>query len=154
MPPESAQSNLRRSDLAAGDVVRYTPGNNGWCRHGIAIIAEDGSGRDTYWNSGDGSYVSPERLADAELMFRMGDYRRVEHEDEWIKYAEADRQSFPMGGYPRRLFVRADAEPDLETQIQNAYARLRTAEEKLSQAGHSIQWAARDIAVLEAKRDA
>lgn len=140
-------------EFQPGDVVRYAPRDR-HCRHGIAVIDERGTARDTYWADGEYSYVSPERLADAELMFRMGEYRMTRDEDEWIRYAEADRQSFPMGGYPRRLFVRADAEPDLETQIQNAYARLRKAEEDLRSAGHSIEWAARDIAVLESKRKA
>lgn len=134
-----------------GDVVRYTPKDH-WCRHGIAIIQDNGDGRDTYWSSGDGSYVSAANLTDPELLFRMGDYRRAEHEDEWLKYAEADRRSFPMGAYPRRLFVRTAAEPDLETQINNAYGELRKAEEDLRSAGHRIQWAGRDIALLEAKR--
>lgn len=149
----SADSKARQLAFEPGDVVRYPPGNNGWCRHGIAIVQNGGHGRDTYWSSGDGSYVSSERLAEGELMFRMGEFRSVEHEEEWIRYAEADRQSFPMGGYPRRLFVRAAAEPDLETQIQNAYERLRRAEQELESAGHAIQWAGRDIALLEAKRN-
>ena len=146
-------ANMAETQIAfqPGDVVRYTPKDH-WCRHGIAVVHENGGGRDTYWRDGDGSYVSPAALAGGDLMFRMGDVRPVNDEREWAKYAEADRHSFPMGAYPRTLFVRADAEPDLETQIQNAYGELRKAEEDLKSAGHRIQWAGRDIALLEAKR--
>lgn len=134
-----------------GDVVRYTPSRD-WCRHGIAVVDEHGIGHDTYWRDGDGSYVSPAALAGGVLMFRMGDCRRVSDEYEWAKYAEADRYSFPMGAYPRNLFVRADAEPDLETQIQSARAKLAEAERSLVSAGNSIRWAAIDLDKLEAQR--
>jgi hypothetical protein len=133
-----------------GDVIRYVP-RTSHCRHGIAVIDERGDGRDTYWGDGEYSYVDPERLADGEFMFHLPAYRLVE-ENEWLKYAEEDRQAFPMGGYPRRLFVRSAAEPDLETQIQNARGKLAEAERELEAAGRSIRWATEDLVKLEAKR--
>lgn len=134
--------------FAPGDVVRYTPENR-WCHHGIAVVQDDGHGRDTYWGNGPECYVAPSELVGGELIFRMGEFREAANEGEWEKYAPADRGHLPMGGYPERFFVRIDAEPDLETQIQNARAALQAAEDKVWSAVRAVKWAAEDLAKLE-----
>lgn len=155
---EPAASLSRRDDLAPGQVLGYQPDRKRFepshCRDGQAICDGDGRPVDTYWWSGDGHVLTDEELASAEILYRLDDYREVASEHEWQKYAEADRKALRRqhGCYVTWL-VRNGAEPDIETQIRNAYAKLRKAEEDLKAAGRDIEWAARDIAKLEAKRD-
>lgn len=145
-----------------GDVLRYFPQDGNHCRQGTAIVHEDGRAVDTFWGlsgGNDGHVLRAGELEEAEVLFKLGEYRQLgEHwdkrHDEWLTYAPADRECIgSQHQYQSTYFVRIGAEPDLETQIRNAYEKLREAEEKLRSAGRSIEWAARDIAKLEAKRD-
>lgn len=146
-----------------GAVLRYrTHDGSNHCRQGTAIVHEDGRVVDTFWGlsgGNDGHVLRTSELEDAELLFKLGEYRQLgQHwdkcEEEWLTYAPADRELIgSQHQHQSTYFVRIGAEPDLETQIRNAYEKLREAEEALQSAGHKIEWAARDIALLEAKRN-
>lgn len=143
--------------LFPGDVLNYLPDRSRFepnhCREGIAIVNENGRAVDTFWQGGGDHVLNDVELASVELRFRLGEFHTVKSESEWLKYAEQDRRTITaQHGLQRTFYVRNGAEPDLETQIQNARRELADAERELSSAGNHIRWAAVELAKLEAQR--
>ena len=132
---------------AAGQVITYrSERSNRWCREGWAISNEHGRFVDTYWMSmGDAHLVTPAELATAEHQFWLDDYRELDRHgrgtpDEWLKYAPKDRRRVTsQHGLQARYFVRHGAEFDLPTQIENALAALRRAEDDAESAQRAVE---------------
>lgn len=122
---------------AAGEVIRYqSERRDRWCREGWAISDDYGRFVDTYWMSmSDAHVVTPDELATAAHQFWIDDYRELDRHgrgtpDEWLKYASGDRRRVTsQHGLQARYFVRHGAEDDLPTQLENALAALRRAED-------------------------
>lgn len=149
MPSQSTSEIL----LYPGDVLTYRPERN-HCREGIAVVNEDGKAADTFWRVGGDCHLTAAELETVELRFRLGEYHEVKYVTEWLKYAPEDRQTITsQHGIQSIYYVRNGATEDLATQIAAAYAELREAEGELQSAGRKIEWAARKIAALEARRD-
>jgi hypothetical protein len=144
-----------------GDVLSYVPVGGWHARQGTAIVDERGCAVDTFWGVqgySDGHVLSEAELAEAELKFRLGDYCKLgEHwdrkHDEWLTYAPEDRQMIgSQAQYQSTYYVRIGAEPDLNTQIQNARNAVEDAERGVSSAENRLHWARQDLARLESLR--
>lgn len=143
----------------AGDVIRYVP-DGGWhARQGTAIVNEHGKAVDTFWGDGSGHVLREKELAGAEVVFNLGDYRKLgEHferrQDEWLKYAPEDRQRIgSQSQYQSTYYVRVGAEPSLDTQIENARVAVQDAESAVRSAQQTVEWRKEDLAKLEAERN-
>jgi hypothetical protein len=149
-----------RTEFKPGDVVRYDRGAVRHCREGMAIAEARLDGvvlYDTYWRTpGDRHLLTYDELATAEVLFNLDDYDELterESSARWEMYKPADRQTITsQHGLVVRCFIRAGAEPDLETQIGNAQREVDDAERKLKTAQWQLDVARRDLAELEAKR--
>jgi hypothetical protein len=149
------------TQFVPGDVLRYAPTGGTHCRQCTAVVGENGCAVDTYWGVArysDGHVLSAQELETAELLFRLGDFRKLgEHwddkHDEWMTYAPADRQRIgSQNQYQSTYYVRVGAEPDLETQITNARDSVELAEGNVRIAESRLQWRRQELAELEAKR--
>ena len=112
---------------------------------------------DTYWRTpGDRHLLTYEELATAEVLFNLDDYDELterESTSRWEMYKPADRQRITsQHGLVVRWFIRTGAEPDLQTQIENACEAFLDARSKLQSAENRVAVAWRDLAELEAKR--
>lgn len=132
---------------AAGQVITYQPERSSYhCREGWAISNDYGRFVDTFWMSmSDAHVVTADELATAEHQFWLDDYRELDRHsrgtpDEWAKYAPEDRRRIPsQHGLQARYFVRHEAGFDLPTQIENAVAALRQAEDDAESAQRRLK---------------
>jgi len=113
---------------------------------------------DTYWTS-ENHVLTEEEVASAELLFNLADYdeldryRRHESAATWKTYRPEDRETVTsQHGLQTRWFVRKGAEPDLQTQIENACEAYLEAQSKLRSAEADVRYAWQVLAELEAKR--
>jgi len=148
------------NERAPGDVLDYIPDRESrHCRESCAVVREDGRIFDTFWSGpkaglhGADHELSDRELATAGLRFRLGDYREVKYEQEWLTFAPADRQYVSaQQGLQWTYYVREGAEPDLTTQIDNARGRVAEAERAVESAKASLERRRRELADLEAQR--
>jgi hypothetical protein len=154
-------SSQTTTGYAPGDVLRYVPTGGTHARQCTAIVGENGRAVDTYWGVGrcsDGHVLSAQELETAELVFRLGDFRKLgEHwddkHDEWMTYAPADRQRIgSQNQWQSTYYVRVGAKPDLETQIANACEAVEDAERDVRSAQSTLQRRREHLAKLERSR--
>lgn len=141
-----------------GTVVRYTPDPSRhdprWCREGMAVADERGVLLDTFWGTGSEAHrLLPVEIATVELEFHLDDFDELDrwrpNEQLWLTYAPADRQRIThQHRLQQRLFIRKGAQPDLSTQIENAEAKVRKAEEAVKSAERDLGWARKELAAL------
>lgn len=142
-----------------GDVVRYDVEDR-HCREGMAIAEARLDGVvlfDTYWRTpGDRHLLTFDELATAEVVFNLDDYVELTERqsvDRWEMYKPADRERITsQHGLVVRWFIREGAEPDLQTQIENACEAYVEAQSKLRSAEASVRYAWQVLEQLEAKR--
>ena len=150
--------------LNPGDVLHYTPLRKfepRWCREGQALVDEHGRALDTYWgidSFSDRHCLTAEELATATVVFNVGDFEMLDKyarssQAQWETYSPLDRAVITsQHGLQSVYYIRKGAQPDLETQIENARERVEDAERKLSSAQSGLEWCRRELAALEAKR--
>lgn len=151
-----------KTEFKAGDVVRYDTGQDRHCREGMAIAEARLDGVvlfDTYWGTpGDRHLLTYDELAAAQVLFNLDDYDEFDRYShvapaKWMTYRPGDRETVTsQHGLQVRWFIRKGAEPDLQTQIENACEAYVDAESKLQSAERRAAAAWRDLAELEAKR--
>jgi len=137
-----------------GDVLDYISEREfNHCRECCAVVVDDGRAVDTFWGfpnmHGDSHVLTDRELATAGRRFRLGDYREVRHESEWLTFAPTDRQVVTsQQGLQARYYVRAGAEPSLATQIDNARAAVERAESDVRCAESTLRWRQTELARL------
>lgn len=150
-----------KTEFKPGDVVRYDTAQNHHCREGMAIARQRPDGSvvllDTYWRSSGDEYVLSEAdLATVKQVFNLADYDELAERgsaEKSASYNPADRQTITsQHGLVVRRFIRKGAQPDLETQIENAQRLVDIAERTVESAKFTLECARRDLAELEAKR--
>lgn len=142
--------------MAHNDVYRYNPQER-HCNEGIAVENDRGVLVDTFWGLGDSMGHVVGRNQHLEHLGNLDDYERLTRNAShpFEDYAPADRLAVPsQHGLQRALFIRIGAQPDLATKIENARRSLEEAEAQLRSAEHRVEWARKDLAELEAERDA
>lgn len=152
-----------RTEFKPGDVVRYDTGMDRHCREGWAIAEARLDSVvlfDTFWGTpGDRHLLTYDELGTAEVVFNLDDYdeldqyRRHKSAATWKTYRPEDRETVTsQHGLQVRWFVRKGAEPDLQTQIENACEAYVEAQSKLRSAEADVRYAWQVLAELEAKR--
>jgi hypothetical protein len=137
----------RNSDMAG----------NGWCRHGLVMIYENGYGGspiacDTYWgpHSPDGYRIDPAQIQKhLEFVIDTTECRNVERDDFEI-YADADRAYIPIGGNSERCLVRKDAKPDLSRQREWLERKIREKKADANLASRHAAWLQEQLDALPA----
>lgn len=112
-------------DFKPGQLWRNAdPRGNGWCKHGIVRIVQNRDGvmiaHDTYWGDPSGNgYHRPAEDIRQHLTFmvdtlecRLGDRREFE------VFADEDKAYLPIGGGGERYYIRNDAKPVLQREIE------------------------------------
>lgn len=112
--------------LKVGGLYRYkTPRSH--ARHGLMIIYRNRKGEkfacDTYWGSGDYSYVSLENLETPQYLFDMNRAKTVS-EELWETYNDKDRAYIPMGGHSARYLVYKKATPSKDKQLDQLRGKI------------------------------
>ncbi|WP_277209201.1 hypothetical protein [Isoptericola croceus] len=139
-------------DFRENDVVRYDTLSrpDRWCREGFAIARRRGDGRivllDTFWALGSESHVlTGDEVATAQVEFNLDDFiaeRDIPGRWPWQAFHPDDRRMYTsQHGLRVHRFVRKGAEPDGQTQIDNARRRVSEAEEKVASAQRSLEYA-------------
>jgi hypothetical protein len=150
------------------DVVRYETLTrpNRWCREGIAIAEQRGSGAiyllDTYWghHTSETHVLSDPEIATAELLFNLDDYDELDKYSsgsklKWERYAPADRRIVTeQHGCYTRWFVRKGAVESWPTKIENAQRELDKKREDLKHAQWHVEWAEQELARVIADAEA
>jgi hypothetical protein len=128
----------------------YKFGQAKWCRHGLVLTRDDGRGlwaADTYWGDGD-----PVDLAELEahgILIADLDQFRKSHEDEYYRYAEADRVCIPIGGSEPCFLVRADAKPDRDNAVAQIKSELEHWQSTKRSADYRIEELTKELATFE-----
>lgn len=140
-----------------GEFYRYTPKTT-CCCEGIAEMTERGL-MDAFWGSSgsESSPLSVEEKATAVLIFDSSEYDELDchGEHRWEKFNPSDRQkTTEQHGLRKRWFVRKGAVPDLDTQIANAQARVKEAEEAVRSANGMLEWRQRELQKLQEQQGA
>jgi hypothetical protein len=143
--------------LKPGDVLHYRPSQH-HCREGVALVVDGRLARDTYWglSPGHDSHALTEAELDtATVCFNTYDYelldgnQRHASRGKWETYHPDDRGRITsQQGLQEALFIRRGAKPDLDTQIANARAEVKKAEEEVRSAQRRLEWRLEDLAKL------
>ena len=146
--------------LTPGDVLSYTPlraFEPRHCREGMALVDEHGRAFDTFWgiDLGDRHCLTAAELATATVVFNVGDFEMLDKyshssRGRWETYNPLDRAVITsQHGLQAVYYVRKGAQPDLETQIENARERVEDAERQVRSAQSGLEWRRRELAALE-----
>lgn len=159
-----AVTELTQVRFKPGDVLRYVPARGTWARECTAVVLESGRAVDTYWHSYErdsmAHILSDAELESASFVFNTGDYDALDRYDKgarakWLTFHPDDRGRISsQHNLQELLFIRKGATPDLETQIGNARSKVEDAESKLQMAQGTLDWARKELAKLEARRNA
>jgi hypothetical protein len=131
---------MNLSDIRPNMIFRYSSG--AWCRHGLAIIQDRGYGlfgTDTYWRDPSMDGVSLEKLAEAEFLGCLDDFRKTDR-DECDRYDDCDVIHVPIGGISEQWWVRKDAKPNkqrhlrqLDWKIEDLRSHIKFSERRLAE---------------------
>lgn len=139
-------------EFRVGDVIVYvSERENRWCREGQAIVRDVDGGVvafDTFWfGGGDQHRLTEGELATASVEFNLNEVRPVERGEVWADYNPADRfRVTHQHGLQSTGYVRLDAEPDIETRIDNCRTKVDEAHEELQHAKRRYEWAKEELA--------
>lgn len=138
--------------MSAGDVYTYSPKEH-HCIEGLAIENEHGKIIDWFWG-GDvvGNQVVSPDAEDLTRIANLNDYVLTPRSgrESNVDYAPEDRLTIhSQHGLQRTHYIRKGARPDRTTKIENARRRLEDAESKARSAQHQVEWAQRELDLLE-----
>jgi hypothetical protein len=141
--------------MKAGELYRYAPDANKWCRHGLRFIAERGGhlwALDTYWGVADWLHcdaLPAEQIAiDLEFLLDLSNAEIVTR-DRYERYAEKDRAYVPMGSVDATCWVSKSAKPDPQKCREWLRLKLGGAEATLRGAEHRVERAKRELDEFE-----
>lgn len=152
LPPQQSS----RVALKEGDVLSYVPSQH-HCRQGTALVTGNGPAFDTFWGicpDNQSHFLTPSEMASAEVVFNVNEYDMLDQygsgsEAKWRTYHPDDRGRIgSQHQWQSIYFVRKGAQPDLETQIANAQAKVEEAEADVRSAEHTLKWRREDLAKL------
>lgn len=142
-----------------GDVLRYSP-STGHAREGMAFVGESGLARDTFWRTrgdSDSHALTAEELASATLLFNVRDFDALDRHSQasretWETYHPDDRRKITsQHGLQEELFIRCGAQPHLDTQIENAEARVDKAGREAKAADDALERRRNELTALQAQ---
>lgn len=151
---QTAPAPLTLDDLREGDVLKWTPANR-HAHEGTAVVHRRDDGTlyavDTFWGSGSGNHVLRAfEIATATVEWNKHSFRQADGRREtWSDYAPGDRRIIPsQHGLQATYWLRPDATPDHATMLAKAEERLARAQDELRSAQHRVEFAKRDLDLL------
>ena len=118
------------------DIYTYTPADS-WCRHGIALILDDGRPSDTYWTGLNvspfqrehGDLWHPEMLAQLNGDSRIGNVAdfRNSNRDECQNYEDSESLFIPIGSGSEQWMLRISATPSIDKSFNHKFYQLEKA---------------------------